>query len=317
MLQDITLDFEDKERILEVTKALANEVRINILELLNENSLNINEIAERLEIPVSTAAVNIKVLESAGLIFTELQPGIRGSAKLSSRKFDRILVKLYNPKVEMLSNSFYLDMPIGNFTDCKVSPTCGLVSEKSSIGIDDNPSSFFYPERTQAQLLWFYKGYVEYKFPNNILKEGKITLLELSFEACSEAPFYRNNWPSDITLWINGKEVGTWLSPGDFGGRRGKYNPAWWPDTLNQYGLLETWRVSNAGSFLNEQPVSNVILDDLNLDEAYYITVRIGVKEDAKHIGGVSLFGKEFGDYPQNINMRIDYSTGNSFNKQH
>jgi predicted transcriptional regulator len=308
MLQNIELNFEDKEKMLIVTKALANEVRINILELLNANSLNINEIAEKLDIPMSTAAVNIKYLENAGLIFTELQPGIRGSMKLSSRKYDNISIKLYNPQAEILNNSIYLDMPIGNYTDCDVYPTCGLVSEKKSIGIDDDPSSFYYSERTQAQLLWFYKGYVEYKFPNSIMDKGSINLLELSFEACSEAPFYRNNWPSDITVWINGNEIGTWLSPGDFGGRRGKYNPSWWPDTLNQYGLLKTWRVTNKGSLLDEQLISDVTLDNLELKKEHFISVRIGIKDGAKNIGGVSIFGKQFGDYPQNINMRLDYS---------
>lgn len=29
--------------------------------------------------PVSTTALNIKILEEAGLVMTELQPGIRGS----------------------------------------------------------------------------------------------------------------------------------------------------------------------------------------------------------------------------------------------
>lgn len=308
MLQDIELNFEDKEKMLNVTKALANEVRINILELLNESSLNINEIAEKLGIPVSTAAVNIKYLENAGLIFTELQPGIHGSMKLSSRKYDRIKVKLYNPKSKKLNNSINIDMPIGHYTDCNIFPTCGLVSEKSSIGIDDNPSSFYYPERVNAQLLWFYKGYVEYKFPNNIIKNASINLLELSFEVCSEAPFYRNNWPSDITVWINGKEIGTWLSPGDFGGRRGRYNPTWWPDTLNQYGLLKTWRVTDNGSMIDEKPVSNITLADLDLNNNFFITVRIGIKDGAKNVGGVSIFGKQFGDFPQNINMRLDYS---------
>jgi predicted transcriptional regulator len=307
MLTNILLNFENKQALLNVTKALANEVRINILELLNENSLNINEIADKLSIPISTAAMHVKYLENAGLIITELQPGIRGSMKLSSRAHDLIEIKLYNPKNELLNNTINFSMPIGNYNDCSVEPTCGLVSDKSSIGIDDDPSSFYYPEHTTAQLLWFYKGYVEYRFPSTILQNSTAKLLEISFEACSEAPFYRNNWPSDITLWINEVEIGTWLSPGDFGGRRGRYNPAWWPDTLNQYGLLKTWRISDNGSFLDEIKISDVILNDIKIQDKHFISVRIGVKKDAKNIGGVSLFGEKFGDFQQNINMRIDY----------
>lgn len=308
MLKEINLDYSDKAKMLKVLKALGNATRINILELLNQNSLNVNELAEKLDMPVSTAALNVKILEEAGLVFTELHPGIRGSMKLSSRVCDKLIIELHNSRTNLLDNSAFINMPIGNYTNCKVQPTCGLVSEKSSIGIDDDPSSFFLPERTSAQLLWFYEGYVEYRFPNSILKNGTAKLLEISFEACSEAPFYRNNWPSDITVWINDIEIGTWTSPGDFGGRRGKFNPHWWPDSLNQYGLLKNWRVDNKGTFLDESLISGVTLEQLKINEDYFISVKIGIKEDAKNVGGVSLFGEHFGDYPQNINMRIDYS---------
>ena len=79
------------------------------------------------------------------------------------------------------------------------------------------------PERINAQLLWFREGYVEYLIP---IEEDvkKIKAVSLSFEACSEAPNYRNIFPSDITLALNDVEVGTWKCPGDFGGRRGKFH---------------------------------------------------------------------------------------------
>jgi len=35
--------------------------------------------------------------------------------------------------------------------------------------------------------------------------------------------------------------------------------------------------------------------------------VRIGVKEDAKNIGGVNIFGKTFGDYEQDIIMKMEF----------
>ena len=37
------------------------------------------------------------------------------------------------------------------------------------------------------------------------------------------------------------------------------------------------------------------------------VTFCIEVKEDAKHVGGVNIFGKKFGDYPQGIIMNITY----------
>lgn len=203
-------------------------------------------------------------------------------------------------------------MPIGAFSDCDIKGTCGLVSEYSSIGVFDNPSVFLYPEKYNAQLIWFESGFLEYRFPLDILKNRLLQCLELSFECCSEAPSYNFNWPSDITLFINHIETHTFTSPGDFGGRRGKLNPLWWPDTNTQYGMLYKLKLTHEGVYFNEQKVSNVTLDKLNIDQAPYLTVRISVKENNKNPRGINLFGERFGDHPQNIVLRLDYTNLNS-----
>ena len=309
MNKHIMLNIGNKDELYNITKALGSEVRIEILRLLNSGSLNVNEIAEKLDIPTSTAAVNVKVLEDAGLIFTELQPGVRGSMKLCSKKIDEINIELTTKSNFSKINSFYTSMPIGNFVDCKVIPTCGITSEKGYIHTEDDPRGFYNPERISAQLIWFCKGYVEYRFPNSILQYGKPMFIEVSLELCSEAPNYRDNWLSDITMWINDVEVGTWTSPGDFGGRRGKLNPQWWPDTSTQYGLLKTWRVTETGSYVDEMKVSDMNLSYLELEKRDYVSIRIGIKDDAKNSGGMNIFGEKFGDHPQDIVMRIDYYT--------
>ena len=43
------------------------------------------------------------------------------------------------------------------------------------------------------------------------------------------------------------------------------------------------------------------------MDENHFITMRIGIKEDAVNVGGVSLFGENFGDYPQDIILKLDF----------
>ena len=307
MLKEIELSYSDKNEMLSVIKALANESRINILQLLDRGCLNVNEIAETLDLPVSTTALNIKILEEAGLVLTELQPGIRGSMKVSSKACSNIIINL-NDSINTLSeNCVYINMPIGNYSDCLISPSCGLVSEKGSIGRFDKPSSFYYPEKVNAQLLWFYKGYIEYKFPYEKLKNKNINMLEISTEICSEAPHYKNDWPSDITMWINDIEVGTWTSPGDFGGRRGRNNPQWWPDTINQYGLLKYWRIKDTGTYIDDVKLSDKRIGDFKITDNDFISVKIGIKENAKNIGGISIFGKSFGDYPQDIIMKIEY----------
>ncbi|MNR50665.1 hypothetical protein D3C85_1702180 [compost metagenome] len=53
--------------------------------------------------------------------------------------------------------------------------------------------------------------------------------------------------------------------------------------------------------------ISDVSLKDLQLESRPYLRLRIGVDPTAVHKGGVNLFGREFGDYEQDIKMRIQY----------
>jgi Predicted transcriptional regulator len=90
MGKNLILDMNDISSLAKITKALGSEVRLQIINLLNTNSYNINEIAEKLGLAASTVAVNIKMLEEAKLIHTELQPGIRGSMKVCSKSTDEL-----------------------------------------------------------------------------------------------------------------------------------------------------------------------------------------------------------------------------------
>jgi predicted transcriptional regulator len=298
----VQLNLDDKEQLALLGKALSAAVRIDILKLLCKFDLNINEIAERLSLPGSSAAAHIKVLEEAGLIKTNLQPAVRGSMKVCSKSLDSLGVDLITNFIE---DAEVINMPIGNFVDYYVEPTCGIVSEKGHIDEEDEPRCFYNPDRTKAKLLWFGKGYLEYRFPNKILTNRREKRVEISMEICSEDHEYNLNFPSDITLWINGAEVGTWTCPSDYGGRRGKLNPPWWPDKNTQYGMLKTWILSEQGTFIDEILINSQSISDYRLSENAFISVRIGIKEDAKNTGGVNLFGDCFGDYAQNIRMKI------------
>lgn len=134
--------------------------------------------------------------------------------------------------------------------------------------------------------------------------DALIERLELSCEICSEAPLHHADWPSDITVAINGVEIGTWTSPGDFGGERGALTPQWWAGGNTQFGLLKVWKVSQQGSEIDGMHLSNVRVGDLGLSASSSIVVRISVKEHATHVGGVNLFGRQFGNYPQDIVLR-------------
>ena len=81
MQQSVSINLDDTKQLIRIGKAFSVEARIEILKLLCTQELNINEIAEQLSIPASSAAAHVRVLEEAGLITTSLKPGIRGSMK--------------------------------------------------------------------------------------------------------------------------------------------------------------------------------------------------------------------------------------------
>lgn len=301
-----SLDLNHTDLVV-IARALASEVRIDILKLLCKESLKVNEIAERLDIPASTAALNVKVLEEAGLIHCDLQPGIRGSMKVCYKQVEELNILLNLDESRNNNGTEIISMPIGNFVDYKVTPTCGIVNEKGHIDDEDEPRCFYNPLRSGAKLIWFGAGYVEYRFSNAAIQNHRVKHAQLSVELCSEAADYDLDCKSDITVWINGIDAGTWCSPSDFGGRRGKLNPDWWPDKNTQYGNLKTWELTDKGTFIDKQTVNNNTVKDYHLEDNPYISVRIGIKEDAKHIGGVNIFGDSFGDHPQNIVLKLEY----------
>ncbi|MCR5671881.1 MAG: helix-turn-helix domain-containing protein [Butyrivibrio sp.] len=309
MKQEVTLNLSNVDRVTSISKALSSKVRVEILRLLDNQALNISHIAEALDIPVSTAALQIKVLEEAGLVMSEPLPGIRGSQKVSGIKVKTVHIDIKSSDDDAsLSRSVKISMPIGNYSDCSIVAPCGISSERNAISPDDDTDAFYLPDRTTAQILWFYKGFLEYRFPKRHVNDhGSINGVEFTFEACSEAPGYNNTWPSDITIWINGVEIGGFRSEGDYGGRRGKLNPEWWPDILTQYGKLYTVLIDGDGCYVDNKRTSHENLESLKIDEGDYISFRIGVKENSEYVGGLNLFGNRFGDFDQNIEMTLHY----------
>jgi len=297
----------DSEECTRIRKALAAEQRVILLSLLARRAMNVNEIAAALGVSQPTASVHIRVLEEAGLVESEYTSTGRGSEKRCWATFDKLVFEAEVGPIQ--TDEFYeeISMPVGLFTAVSVEPTCGLASARRIIGFLDNAQSFLMPDRAEAELLWFAAGWIEYAFPYNLPATAQITAVELIAELCSEAPNYDNEWPSDITVWINGVDVGTWTCPGDFGGRRGRLNPEWWSDSLTQFGAQKCWSVTTSGSFIDGTPSGSARLADLNLGQQKPIIVRIGCKPDAVHLGGLNLFGRHFGNYPQDLVLRLRY----------
>ena len=303
----VDLSLSRPDQLYRFAHALASPVRLRIMEALCERSMNVGELSQLLDIPMSTTALAVKTLEEAGLISTETQPGARGSMKLCSRRIDMLNIKLDSEK-KVENNVLSMHMQLGGYSSADgIRPTCGLAGGEMVMGEMDNPAVFYSPDRFDAQLIWFRQGSLEYRFSFQQMDKIEIEWLELSFEACSEAPMYRDPWESDIAVAINGKRLGIWTCPCDCGGRQGKLTPDWWPALSTQFGFLKTWRVTEKGTYLDGVRIGDVTVKDLEISSQNYISASIGVPEDAQHVGGINLFGHWFGDYPQALILRLGY----------
>lgn len=296
----------DPSQRLDIIKGLASEVRIAILRLLGtEGPMNVNQIAEKLKLPQSTVSSNLQVLEDVGLVLTRSQKARKGSQKVCQSVFTEILVA-FDDRHRAADNEIEVAMPLGLYTRCEITGPCGLCSSEGVIGLLDVPDTFLEPDRMKAGMLWFTKGFVEYQFPNNAkLTNTQPTAVEFSMELSSEVPGTSADWPSDICLQVNGVDVATWTSPGDFGDKRGVHTPDWWKLAGSQYGKLKTWRINGDGSYVDGVRVSDVTLGELRINEHRSIRMRIGVRDDADHPGGINIFGRGFGNYDQDIVMRL------------
>lgn len=292
---------------LDIFKALGSEVRIEIIKILLENNgMNMNELAGRLNITNGALTSHIKKLEDCGLVIIANESAGHGNQKKCSVRLDKILIEI-NPQ-EDIQNTYQTDIKIGHYSDYNVYPTCGIASDTAIIGEVDDARYFAHPDRYNADILWFTRGYVEYVVPNFIPYGQKIDQITISLEIGSEAPGVNDVWPSDISFLVNNKKIAMWTSPGDFGNMKGIFTPEWWHPNWNQYGLLKILVINNTGTFIDGLQVSDVSIADFDFDYRSSIKLKLAVEDTAQHIGGLTIFGKTFGNYNQDISVSINYS---------
>lgn len=292
---------------LDVFKALGSEIRISIIKLLLKNKgMNMNELASSLNITNGALTSHIKKLEDSGIVTIVSESAGHGNQKKCMVHLDKILVELDTQ--EHQKNIYETEIKIGHYSDYQIYPTCGLATKNQLVGEVDDARYFAHPSRIDSDILWFTKGYVEYIIPNFLPVSQKIDQITLSVELSSEAPGVNDIWPSDIYFHLNDKCLGMWTSPGDFGDVKGIFTPDWWFPNWNQYGLLKLIVINNTGTFIDGLQISDVSLKDLNLDYKSTIKFKFAVPEDAEHVGGLTIFGRNFGNYNQDINVRIHYS---------
>lgn len=310
--------FDNEEELAKVCAALSVKPRREIIKLIAKAPSSINDIAWKLNIPVSTASFHIKTLVEANILRYTSSNSKRGNEKLVSLNMVMFNLML-DRSASVADNIQVISVPIGSYTAYKAEPTCGINTPDGVLVIEDTPAMFSSPRRFEAGLIWLKCGFLEYTVPllnyagsrssgtNALYDKRTIRSISFRFELCSETAMYDHNCKSDITFSINGMEACTFLSTGDFGEHRGRLNPEWMPSKDTQYGLLYNIDIRYDGTYLNEKRVSELAIEDLDLVNNDLLTFRIEVKPDAKHVGGFNLFGKTFGDYPQDIDIVVTY----------
>lgn len=292
---------------IDIFKALGSDIRIEIIKLLLEKKeMNMNEIATGLNLTNGGLTSHVKKLEECGIIKINSDTDGHGNQKLCRLNLDKILIDISTPQQD--EKVYETSIAVGHYSDYSVSPTCGLASSTQIIGEFDDPRYFSHPDRFNSDILWFTNGYIEYQVPNLLPFNQKIDSISFMLELSSEAPATNNEWPSDIGFYINDTYIGLWTSPGDFGDVKGIFTPAWWPFSLNQYGILKNITINENGTFVDGKKVSAVTTNTLNLTYKSNINFKLAVLENDKRAGGITIYGKHFGNYNQDISVKIEYS---------
>ncbi|OTP12594.1 hypothetical protein A5844_000827 [Enterococcus sp. 10A9_DIV0425] len=289
---------------LPVYEALASETRLNILQYIGSGKKSISEIAQKLQISSAMTTRHVQQMEDAGLLDSERGVGANRNKKMVFLKIDDIHI-CFPEKIYPAYKLYSTDLSIGHFTDFFAEPTCGLATTQEIVGKIDDPKYFLDSNRVNAALMWFSRGFVEYKIPNLLQTQEEPELLEISLELASEFPVSNNNWPSDISIFVNDVKVAVYTVPGNFSDTRGRLTPPWWNDRFSQYGLLKHIRINKLDTDIDGESYSNIKIDDLKLHDSPFIKLRLEIEKEAKHQGGLTLFGKGFGNHDQNIRILV------------
>jgi len=290
--------------------ALSHELRLKILNQLQNKSYTIPELAEINDTSVSSIVYHVEILQDAGLIEIKLTPAPKGMVRKCHRVLQAFKLQLFREfESPSAGKTFHYSIGVGDFIDCHPKADYSFATIEKHYTCTWN--TIFRPERHNAQIIWSDSGFLTYAFPNDFAKYHKCRELSISLELCSETINHDNDWKSEITFWLNDREICTYGSPGDFGDRTGILNPEWWTKSLDsptQYGILKKITVDKNGVYLDGKIINrNVTLGSLNLSDSNRITLKIGNKPGSAFMGGFNLFGKSFGDYP--IDIEIDAVT--------
>lgn len=297
----------DLSQALPLFKCLGSEIRVAILELLiNEGPMQMKDIADRLEITCGSLSPHIRMLNENGFLNIQLTSGKHGLQRICAINEQQLIIDIESSGKDR--SVYESEIGVGLYSDYQVYPTCGVSTPDHLIGVEDDPRFFASPERTEAGIIWLGHGYVEYLLPNYLKDHQQVTELLVSFEIASEAPGFREDWPSDIDFSINGTKICTWTVPGDFGKNAGIYTPTWFSRNWNQHGQLKFLSVDDTGTYIDGLKRSEVSLKDLKIGPDSVIRLRFTAPAPSENRGGgLTLFGRSFGNYNQDIQFHMRY----------
>lgn len=193
MKQKLTSDF------LKTAEALASPVRIDILNFLSKEKMNIGQLSEVIERSASVTSKHIRILEETGLVRSVFLPGKSGLQKRVMVAVDRldILFPERSPEVKHIEE---IRIPIGSYLTCQAGVPCGLNRHGQIIGEENHPEAFYGVARTNAESLWFNQGNLMYKIPNPIKRNQEITSLEIEINL---AAFHSQILGESLTFKLN------------------------------------------------------------------------------------------------------------------
>ena len=155
--------------------------------------------------------------------------------------------------VSVIAKEYIHYLQVGQYTAYDIHVPIGLMNEYGTrIGDWGDYSAFALPEHVEADFLWFGGGWMQWEYPLDIPSGSKIESIAYTVEISSEHARYMTDWPSDVTISINGVVIDTWTVPGDpgfysFGNDRYGLQENHLPYDCSQYGWLCTWTINNAG----------------------------------------------------------------------
>lgn len=293
---------QQNEKALSIFQALSHVDRLKIIELIEFQNVPINRLKEELQISSSSLSKHLKVLENADLISLTYGKNEFWKQKFVSLNTDTINIHFPQrvfPELSKIRES----VRIGHFLDFSAAPSCGLATSQKVIGRIDDSKSFLNQNRVDASLIWLSQGFLEYKIPKPLKNGDKIEMLDISLEVASEFPISNNTWPTNLKLILNNIPIGTMTIPGNFSDVRGVYTPSWWADEFSQYGLLKHIRISHSDTSIDGVKVSDHNLTETKIENEDFITFRIEVEQIENRYGGLTIFGENWGNHPQDINF--------------